>query len=237
VACSSRSEEDAGFATASALVVCASLAIIAGGVASLSVAELRRSRSELERVRIAYALDAAQVLAAADLMKSSGPGRLEWSVKTGGGSVDVLAEPESAKASLPAAAALDEAVFTHLGVTDAALLKQRLQHAADEPSQLPAIADLDAAALWRSCAPSAVSAFGRRDKLELAPAGAPQPGGFSWRPGEIWRVRATAQDGWTEDRIVRFTGDVNRPTATIAEQLLRQKGEDAQCNAALAPST
>ena len=132
--------------------------------------------------------------------------RLRWSLSALAGHVDVLAEPEAAKAGYAVAAELTDGELAKLGVADPTAFRARLNGESSSDGVIP-IQDLDAAALWQACAPSLISRYGQSETLALAAPQAPNARRFAWRAGNVWRIRVASPDGWSDDRLVRFTGD------------------------------
>jgi hypothetical protein len=207
------------------------LAMVAAGFTVASVAELKRTRAEFEKAKIEDALHEAQVRAVLGLLQNTASGRLSWSVDTDLGRARVLAEPEYAKASFAKAAAADDKVLEQLGVEDPDELKSRLSQTPPASGDQAWLVGLDSAVLWRACAASLVSRYGQGEALTLVSASTPNSQGFSWRPGEVWRVRATV-NGWADDRIVRLTGDDQSPAVIIERHMLHTQGEDDRCETA-----
>lgn len=228
MACSHDDAGDGGWATASAVVFSMALALTATALSGLASAELRSARAGLDRVHAEYALDGAQKAADVAALETDKAVRLRWSLSTDDGQFDVLAEPEAAKLSLAAAAALDDKALAKLGVVDSAALRDRLTAASGKQTPVP---ELDAAPLWRDCAASVVSRFGEAKDLALASPATPNQVKFDWRLGEVWRLRVTDKTGWTDDRLVRFVGDPLRPAAVIERSFTRQS-RDPSCETA-----
>lgn len=229
VSCLANSER--GYAMPAALILSLAIATMAAGLLERSVVSLKTARGEFRRAQVEAALDGAQLTAAAAVITSRRDGPYHWTSTTEAGWVDVVAEREEDKlGAAAAAAALSDAQLTAFGVADPARLKAQLMAASEEPKTL-LIAALDPAALWQGCAPSIISVFGAQDQLSyvapVEPGSGPDPA--SWRIGEIWRVRVATPDGYRDDRLVRFTGDAQRPAATIARRWSRGSGEFGRC--------
>ncbi|MGH1558151.1 type II secretion system protein [Caulobacter segnis] len=109
-----------------------------------------------------------------------------------------------------------------LGVTDHDTLRAKL---ASLPSVegLPWPADADAARGWRTCAGALVSFYGAADFIPTLAYVEPDAGkdDSKWRAGEAWRIAITDEDGWRDERIVRFTGNGLNPAAIISRRLSR----------------
>ncbi len=222
-----------GYATASAITVSMSVALVASALSGLAGEQLRSARNDLRRLQTEYALAQAHRTLAVALMKNDRTGRLEWRLDAGIGTVAAMAEPESAKLGYGKAAALDNVALARLGVADPDGLRARLKaEIADGASRTP-VRDLDQAALWRTCAASLVSRYGAATVLAKPKIAAPNTRRFSWRGGEVWRVRLTAPDGWSDERIERFTGNPRQPAAVIERSFSRQGGAD-RCDAPIA---
>ncbi|MBS0297128.1 MAG: hypothetical protein JSR45_12520 [Proteobacteria bacterium] len=202
------------------------LAVTVAALAGSGVAELRSARADMRRMQAEYGLGGAHVMADQTVIADGQGRRMRWRFDIAAGQVEALAEPEAGKLDYETAASLDDAAFGRLGVRDAAALRAKLVTLAKTHSgTLASLVGSDAAPGWRRCAPSVVSRVGRADKPSLSAAVAPSPRPGSSRAGEVWRVRLSL-GGWTEDRIVRFTGDLNHPAAIIDRSLYRAEGED-----------
>jgi len=207
-------------------VVSLALALSVAALAASGVAELRAARADMRRMQAQYALGGAQVMAGQTVNSDSQGKRLIWRFDTAAGPVDALAEPEAAKLDYQGAASLDDAVLAPLGVRDAAALRARLGDLARRRAgTLTLLAAAAAAPDWRRCAASLVSRVGRAEILAFPAAIAPAPRPGASHAGEVWRVR-TSLGSWTEDRIVRFTGDLNHPAAIIDRRFYKAEGRD-----------
>lgn len=221
----------AGYATVAALGVSLAVALLAGALVLRGVSALKLARADFRRSQAEYALSGAQILATTKLLNSSGAGRLAWSAGgLDGRDVAMLAEAEGGKLSLAAAAALDDKALALLGAARPGETRSRLATldlAKATPDQIEAA---DAGAGWRICAASAISPWGGGAVLQLGPARAPnlEPGGA--RAGQVWRVRATTSDGWTDERIVRLIGRAETPSAVIWRRFGRGAGRGVTCD-------
>lgn len=225
---------DAGYATPAALVLALALSLVATAMVGRSVMLLRLARADVARAATAYVLDGAQLAAAATVVRAGEGGPYRWALPSDAGFVEALAEIETEKLSPSAGAGLPDAVFVAMGVADVAGLKARL--AAVPGGAIADLASLDAAPLWRECAPSLISGLGLRTAAAPASPSEPQahPENPDWRVGELWRVRVTTGAGWRDDRIVRFTGDARHPAAVVWRRLSRSDGGQGRCDAVLA---
>lgn len=221
--CRAEERPDAGYATAAALAVSLAVAILAAALVMRGVAGLKLARADFRRTQAEYALSGAQALAAARLLNGAGPGRLAWSL--GGLDIDnmtLLAEAEAPKLALAATGALGDKTLANLGAADPAKARTRLtglDTASATPDQIEAV---DGGIGWRACAASAISPWGIGQGISLAPTRPPndEPGGA--RAGQVWRVQASTQDGWTDERIVRLIGRAETPSAMIWRRFGRE---------------
>jgi hypothetical protein len=201
------------------------LSLMVSAVMAASLTDLRAARAALERTRVEAALDGAQQTAVAALLDAGAPARLRWFVQTSRGAVEILAEPEAPKLALAAAADLPDADLQALAQGAGATLRPRLRALALAGASAADVARLGVTPVWRACAASLISPYGQSPTLALSAAIMPTQGRFSWRAGEVWRLRALAPDGWADDRIVRLTGDAEHPAAIIERIFVRgQKG-------------
>lgn len=220
-----RDRADGGYATAAAALTALALSLVVSAVMGASLTDLRRSRAALARTRTEATLDGVQQVAVLAVLETGQSARLRWFVPTEEGPVEVLAEPEAPKLGLIAAADLADGDLLGLGGGAVSSIQARLRALALSGAGAADIAELAATPLWRACAPSLISPYGQADQLALSPAWQPATGRFSWRAGEVWRLRALSPDGWADDRIVRLTGDAEHPAAIIERVLVRgQRG-------------
>ena len=234
--CRTEDRADGGYATAAALAVSLAVAILSAALVMRGVAALKLARADFRRSQAEYALSGAQVLAVARLLDGSGPGRLAWSV---GGldpqDVSLLAEAETPKLRLTAAGNLDDKTLAALGADDPGEARLRLaglEATTATPDQIEAAADSGA---WRACAASAISPWGRAETISLGATREPdqEPGGA--RAGQVWRVRASTQDGWTDERIVRLIARAENPSAMIWRRFGRGAAKGVTCNTIIEP--
>jgi hypothetical protein len=232
VALSPPESSQAGFATPAALIFSLALALVGSALTLQSVHQLLLCKAQLERSRQEYALDGAHLQAVATIVRSAGSGPYAWTLSTDFGWMQILAEPEVDKLSPAAASRLGAASLTGFGVAAPQTLLAGIA-SADVAAGRTAVADLDPAPLWSACGPSLVSPLGRQDQFIFAPRQPPQAGATpAWRIGEAWRISITTAAGWRDDRIVRFTGDAQRPAAVVMRRLTR--GGEQRCDDLLA---
>lgn len=221
----------AGYATVAALGVTLAVALLASALVLRGLSALKLARADFRRSQAEYALSGAQMLATTKVLNSSGAGRLAWSAGgLDGRDVAVMAEAEGGKLALSAAAILDDKTLIRLGAADPSRTRGRLaalDPAIATPDQIEVA---DAGAGWRACAASAISPWGAAAALHLDPAQAPnlEPGGA--RAGQVWRIRATTSDGWTDERIVRLIGRAETPSAVIWRRFGRGAGRGMTCD-------
>jgi hypothetical protein len=231
VCCRTEGPRDSGYASAAALAVSLAVAILAAALVLRGVSALKLARADLRRSQAEYALSGAQVLAATRLVNGAQSARLAWSV----GSLDardiaILAEAEAPKLKLAAAATLDDKVLALLGADDPAGARARLAVLDAETATPEAITGADVGATWRACATSAISPWGVAETLSLAAVQAPEQEQDGPRAGQVWRVRATTLDGWTDERIVRLIGRAQKPSAVIWRRFGRTANGGVTCD-------
>ena len=235
MACSSPNPGEDGFATPAATMMSLAIATIAAAVTGAAIAQLEIVRRDWSFAKTEYALAGGQQIAALMALRNNDAARLRWTIPSPNGALDALAEPEPPKLSLEAAAGLDDAALGQLGVKDPISLRTQLRSLADNHrTTAKDIEFADASAVWRRCARSIISPFGQALKWTPTPTTTPGAGEQSWRAGETWRIRIAALDGWTDDRILRFTGDGARPAAVIERRLYRQSAGRDPCDALMA---
>jgi hypothetical protein len=206
------------------------MALTASALMGRSVMQLRLARADFGRAQAEYILDGAHLAAAATIIRSNRPGPYGWAFTSDVGWVDAVAELEAEKLSLDAASKLNDAEFERFAVQDVATLKDRLAAAA-AVTGIVDVAALDEAPLWKLCAHSMMSRFGRQTAFSYRSKSEPGPGPnpASWHIGEEWRVQVTTVTGWRDDRIVRFTGDARHPAAVVMRRVSRGEGDGGKC--------
>jgi hypothetical protein len=213
------------------LGVSLAVALLAGALVLRGVSALKLARADFRRSQAEYALSGEQVLAASKVLNSSGAQRLAWSAGgLDGSDLMVLAEAEGPKLSLVAAALLDDKALSLLGAVDPGGARSRLamlDAASATPDQ---IQGADRGEGWRACAASVISPWGASEVVHLGLTQTPnqEPGGA--RAGQVWRIRATTSDGWTDERIVRLIGGARTPSAVIWRRFGRGAGKDGTCD-------
>ena len=208
-----------GYATAAATLLALAIGVTVAAVVASALNELRLERRSFERRQAELALAGAQMRAVSAVLVERTDRRLRWQISEGSDNIEILAEPEAAKLGLAAATDVDIREFDRFGVVDSAQLQGRLvaMSAAKGVGAFD-IAAADGAADWRTCAGSMISPYGKSDRLSLHEAATPTASRDVWRVAQVWRIRATSSKGWTDDRIVRFTGDGENPAAVVERQ-------------------
>ena len=213
---------DDGYATPAATVISAAISMVVVALMTRTLSDMHLAQSELTRAKVDYALSSAQNVAMLAIATSSQPPPYRWTIASLGQAYDVIAEPERAKMSPQAFATLSDAAVSAFAVQDVASLRVRLGSVMIGPD-LIWMADQDAAATWQSCAPAVVSPFGQATVLTppsyVDPISGKQSG--NWRAGEVWRIQVTEQDGWRDERVVRFTGNGLKPAAVLGRRVSR----------------
>lgn len=218
------------------MAVSMAIGLTAAAVTASAVASLRLARADTERDRAEYALDGAEVVAIVALLQSPLEQRYAWTANEGGESFAVLAEPEAAKLSYAAAAALGDGDLARLAASPAQA-RRRLADLASVTPIAPAakVRLVDVGAVWRACARSLISPLGRGGALSLAAPIPPAAGALNWRVGAVWRIRVANSRGWVEDRLVRFTGDGRHPAAVVERDVYRTSEKAGACDGFVDP--
>lgn len=211
-------------------MIALALGLIATAVIGAGMADLKLARAEMRQTRVETGLASAHAAAIGPLLIQSPSRRLRWPATSDLGAVEVLAEAESSKLALVSAVDLDDADLARFGVADPEKLRARLRSlAVGKAPEALALGDLDVAQLWRACAGSMISPYGRGKALQLTATGSPGGGQAAALAGEVWRVRVEAPGGWSEERLVRLTGDENRPAAILERRLSRTTSGGEPC--------
>jgi hypothetical protein len=222
---SSPDNPDAGYITVAATLISLTIATVVSAILVLSLTELRRAKADLERVQVAALLDGGQLVAALTIFSNVQPGRLRWRESTSIGAFDILAEPERSKGA--AGNLVDVSLLARLGAPDPAAAAAWLRGEAAKSHPAP-IEEAAKAPLWRNCAASMLSYFGREPAPKLAAAAVPNRQSQAGRAGEVWRVRVGI-NGWVDDRLVRMTGADRPPAITISRSFYKGQSGGEPC--------
>ncbi len=228
MACSSADNSDSGFATPAAIMLTLVVVLGATALIDMSWTELKLARTDFAKAQIETALGGAEQLAAVSLLSGGNRGVVHLNELVGGRTVQILAEPEMLKASVTAVVSMDDRVFAPLGVPDPQGLKDRLKTLTIAQAIGPELEQVDVSQQWRACARSLISPFGLGDVLKSLPVGDASDGSAA-PVGQLWRVRASDESGWVDDRVMRLTGDNVHPAATLRRRFWKQDRKGVRC--------
>lgn len=223
-----------GYATPAAALIAMTVAVVVIATLNRTMAELRLSRSEFSRTQAEYALAAAQNVAVLSIASSVEPPPFHWTALSLHETFDVVAEPERMKLGMSSAEALDDTILDRLDVGDHDALRARLVALGARP-ELSWPAEASSRQRWRICGPSLISPYGAAATTPVVSYGPPGAGenDSHWRAGEVWRIAVTDENGWRDERIVRFTGHGLNPVATIGRRLTRGWKDTPACDSLL----
>ena len=217
---------EAGFATPAAVVISLALATVAVAVQVRAVAALHASQADYLQAAAETRLDGAQAMAVAALAGGQNDQAGRWRMTLDDIAITARAEPEAAKLPLSAAAALAPDVLAALGASRPTIVQAGLARIATSGDGDPeALSRLDPDPRWKACGARVLSAYGQGLSL---PGEALAPN-LQAHGGEVWRVQVSDGWGWTDTRIVRFTGDVTSPARVIYRSFYRSRSGDPPC--------
>lgn len=224
-----------GYATPAAAMIGTALAVITIAFVSRSVMELRLARADFQKTQVEYLLAGAHNVALLAIATSNRAPPYRWTVPSLGKAFDVTAEPERPKMALTGAQSLDDDILDRLGVADHDILRAKLS-SLPTVEGLPWAADADASRNWKACAGALISFYGAASLAPPLNYVEPEAGkdDSKWRAGEVWRISVTDEDGWRDERIVRFTGNGLNPAAVISRRLTRGWKDNLACETLLA---
>ena len=220
-------DRSGGYVSGAALAVVLAMAMIAGAVTQRSVSALRQAQRDMAMLQADYALAGAQEQAAARLAGDTGEGRLAFTVETSAGSAAIVAEPERDKLRLANGVAAGD--LASLGVADPRALQARLTALADLYPSPETLSQLATAPDWRICGASLVSGWGEANEATVRTPGRLGAQGSGSRLGQVWRLRARLDSGWTDERLVRFVGGDQQAAAVIWRSFRRQGEGGDRC--------
>lgn len=216
-----------GYATVSALVLSMAISLVVAGSMAVAGAELRAARRDLERVQQDAWFESAHLRTAYQIATSVGGHRLGWQDSWDGSDYEVLAEPEAGKASVrDVSTDWDDSVFRALGVSPDRVRPLLASLTSRERADL---LEIDSSPTWRSCILSLISPIGAGSAADPEAPSGPGNAEIDWRTGQVWRIRIRAADGWTDDRLVRWSGDGRTPVYVIDRQLYRLRESSVPC--------
>ena len=220
-------DRSGGYVSGAALAVVLAMAMIAGAVTQRSVSALRQAQRDMAMLQADYALAGAQEQAAARLAGDTGEGRLAFTVETSAGSAAIVAEPERDKLRLANGVAAGD--LASLGVADPRALQARLTALADLYPSPETLSQLATAPDWRICGASLVSGWGEANEATVRTPARLGAQGSGSRLGQVWRLRARLDSGWTDERLVRFVGGDQQAAAVIWRSFRRQGEGGDRC--------
>lgn len=224
-----------GYATPAAASIATAIAVVAIVFVSRSTTELRLARADFQKMQAEYLLAGGHTVALLAIAASSKAPPFRFTTASLGKAFKVTAEPEWPKLSLAAADALDDETMDRLGIGDHQAVRQKLL-ALPEVEGLRWASDAATSKAWRGCANALISPYGASSIPPVLSYVDPEAGHDSpkWRAGQVWRITVTDEDGWRDERIVRFTGNGSHPAVVIARRLSRGWKEEPECETLLA---
>lgn len=212
---------DAGFLTAVFGVSAIALATIAIACLQLARSDVVASRRNWERLQDRYAAEGLVNLAAWRLLHMDETTAVQWREPLTRSTAEVFAEPEARKLSLAEVSGgrglqrlsdvIGDEAARRIGPKLVALSQGR------EPPARGAIVEVDDDARWRRCGLTLVSTHSRLTDNALATPGPARVTSYRPRDGEVWRIVVVRGQTVQIDQLLRFTGDLDQPAATIDE--------------------
>lgn len=215
---------DAGYATAAASSVCLALAVTVTAFMTYAASEARAAKRGLRQVQTEALLQGGHVLAVVAVLDNATAGRLRWTDSDGSTAFEILAEPERDKLDAKSAAT---DMVRQLGAADPVKVSSIIQSGISTRNPV-ALPEVDSSEAWRRCANSVLSYYGEAKKIALSPANAADQTGLKPHVGEVWRIRVST-NGWADDRVVRLTGNGQRPTNLISRSFYRSSVKGEPC--------
>ncbi len=206
---------DAGYASLTAIVLCAAVSVLCAGTLSLAVANNRVEARKLGRVQQEEAINTAVLQFAGDVVASDEPYVLKGdkTIVTSDGHfpVHLTAEAEHAKWPIDKLGEVSETVLGHAIHRDRTALEDTI--AAGKPDD---------------CVRSLFSKLGQADPEKDRPMKTGALYLSSSKDGQIWRIRAVSGNR-VEERRVRFLGDPNHLFALVSVERM-SLGEMPECS-------
>lgn len=201
---------DGGYATVTAIILCAAISVLCAGILGLTMTEKRQADRQFFQTQQAEAINTAVLDFSTSLVRAQGDATIskDETVSWPGGrlTVKLRAEYEGRKWPIAKAAEIDEAVLAKY----TSLPKQELEDAFSD-------ADANRPVPPNDCLRSLFSSYGNTDPKKAFPQGVGLIASAGGHDGQVWRIRATTA-GAVEERYVRFTGDSSHLFAVISQE-------------------
>jgi len=199
--------DDFGYASLTAIVLCAALSLVCAGTLGLVMAQKRQAQHDLFRAQQSEAINTAMLRFATEAVRAQGDDTMtsEETVDIPGGhmTVSLRAEYEGRKWPLAKIGELDEAVLHHYTPI-----------ASIDLQSIPASGDNSPR---NDCLRSLFSPYGMMDITHDLPKGTSLIAMSGGHDGQVWRLRAVAGNR-VEERLVRFLGDPNHLFAVVSQE-------------------
>ncbi|CAL4869734.1 hypothetical protein MMA231_04026 (plasmid) [Asticcacaulis sp. MM231] len=205
-----RLSDDAGYASVTAIVICAALSMLCAGVLSLVMTQKKQAERALFRAQQDEAINTAILRLGADITRAQGDATIvrDESIVVPGGTIKVAlrAEYEGRKWPLAKIAEVDEsALAKYTAIPKSEFLRVYTQHSDD------------GIAPQFDCLRSLFSKYGYASPDKPLPEGTGIISVSAGHDGQVWRIRAS-NGSRLQERLVRFLGDPHHLFAVIAEE-------------------
>lgn len=220
---------DDGFMTPAFGGVAIALALVAFASARLAQTEEIASRRGWEKTQELYRAEGVATIAAWRVLHMDGAPTLAWTEPTDLRPMAVWAEPEHRKLGLAEIGGQQgrSRLSALLGAQEAERLVSSLGTWSQPPSRLT-LRSASPSPAWRACGLTLVSTQSRLTNNALSPVQTPVTAALDLRAGEVWRIAISSEGRLVLDRLVRFTGDAQRPVAVL-DQLRDGPSPDPSC--------
>ena len=195
---------DGGYASMTAIVLCAALSLMCAGALGLVMAEKKQAQRQVFRAQQLEAINTAVLHLSADIVRAQGDATLTKvetvDVPDGHMTVSLRAEYEGRKWPLVKVSEVDEKLLKSY----AAMSRKDLAVLANGPAK-------------NDCLRSLFSSYGFADPQHDLPHGVGLIAMSGGHDGQVWRIRAVT-GGRLEERLVRFLGDPNHLFAVVSQE-------------------
>lgn len=197
-------DSDGGYASMTAIVLCAALSLMSAGALGLVMAEKKQAQRQVFRTQQLEAINTAVLHFSGDIVRAQGDATLTKvetvDVPDGHMTVTLRAEYEGRKWPMAKIADLDEK-----------LLKSYTAISRNDFVAQAARSDRN------DCLRSLFSNYGFADPQHDLPHGVGLIAMSGGHDGQVWRIRAVT-GGRLEERLVRFLGDPNHLFAVVSQE-------------------
>jgi type II secretory pathway pseudopilin PulG len=203
----SKCAAESGFATVTAIILCAVVSIVCAGVLGLTLTKKRLAERQLFQMQRSEAANTAILQFGTEIIRAQGDATItkEQVISWSGGHVTVALRAEYEGRKWP---------VSKVGEVGEAVLGKYTSLTKGEIAQL---AGTGQAMAKNDCVRTLFSTYGNTDPKKEFPTGIGLIASAGGHDGQVWRIRAVTA-GTVDERYVRFTGDSAHLFGIVSEE-------------------